>query len=797
MKRLFVLFCACVAGVVSLNAQSREALEDSVIVGSISRPVIDLVFDLNKVMADDRLLTHWSYAEYMKDVSREHLVSFTDEELRGLLDYFNSDAYICFCSDVFIKTFIENISKALQSELGDELHFSYNLRNRSYGAGLKPAFQHTLSSIQSIVDAMVDEDGKSIVNAQRAGIPAVHIQLMKECARNVKNNLFNIYRITALDYLSKDAVKVAEDFYSSPLGQKYAAYSQEIATLADLSSEQFVTDFRSKLKDVKINNAQLRSSVADYVSLSRAFHQSVPQLQRPYAEIADGYGRYEGQTRDMAPHGRGKLITKKRVVYEGDFKNGLRHGMMTVTKPGKEPVTQFWISDKYRKEVPVGEDKEGKIPAPYVEIGVEYGYGTMSDHETRTTYQGVFIDGELNGECKVVKPGMTLEGEYVDGKFINGVITWTGDADQTVTFAGDMAGALGEGVREWNSKDGKRKERQTGIFFNGLLEGAGDKDIVHSDELFESSGIFAYGQMYGHGSRRSVDVNNVDGIRDSSVYEGSFYADRFHGEGRLTLSMSNIPADLDSVNRHGILLQGITPTSIDLVMDGRFDDGSFKEGRITYSDGSWFEGKFMEEGLSQGSMLRKYKDGSVYQGECQDCRRHGKGKLRYPDGTVYEGMFAYDEPVEREEPKEKEEDPNTVRYDELTYMFHNLPTGYGKATLIQPAGVKIMVRKSKSSLKVVCKGMFIRDTMIEGRVNMSDGNWLEGVFEDGILIEGRGKTVDKYWVVYEGDITNGYPNGKGKCYYSDGTWFDGQFAWGNRMAGTHYTADGKVIKVYE
>ena len=108
-----------------------------------------------------------------------------------------------------------------------------------------------------------------------------------------------------------------------------------------------------------------------------------------------------------------------------------------------------------------------------------------------------------------------------------------------------------------------------------------------------------------------------------------------------------------------------------------------------------------------------------------------------------------------------------------------------------------MVRTDVTRLKVVCKGRFKGDNLIEGKVTMSDGNWLEGVFEDGVLIQGRGKTVDKYRVVYEGDIKNGYPHGSGKCYYSNGTWFEGKFAWGSRMDGTHYSATGEVIKVYK
>lgn len=86
--------------------------------------------------------------------------------------------------------------------------------------------------------------------------------------------------------------------------------------------------------------------------------------------------------------------------------------------------------------------------------------------------------------------------------------------------------------------------------------------------------------------------------------------------------------------------------------------------------------------------------------------------------------------------------------------------------------------------------------MTEGKVIVSDGTWLEGIFEDGVLIKGRGKTIDKYATVYEGDIVNGYPHGNGKCTYRDGTTFKGKFANGNRMGGTHYAADGTVIKVY-
>ena len=57
--------------------------------------------------------------------------------------------------------------------------------------------------------------------------------------------------------------------------------------------------------------------------------------------------------------------------------------------------------------------------------------------------------------------------------------------------------------------------------------------------------------------------------------------------------------------------------------------------------------------------------------------------------------------------------------------------------------------------------------------------------------------MTKSGYLYEGEIKNGFPHGTGKCYYNDGTWFEGKFAWGSRMDGTHYSATGEVIKVYE
>ena len=133
--------------------------------------------------------------------------------------------------------------------------------------------------------------------------------------------------------------------------------------------------------------------------------------------------------------------------------------------------------------------------------------------------------------------------------------------------------------------------------------------------------------------------------------------------------------------------------------------------------------------------------------------------------------------------------------DEKVFLFENLPVEKGVARIVRAAGVKIMVR-GVSSVEVTCKGIFDGQTLVEGKVTVSDGNWMEGRFEDGVQISGRARTLDKYGTIYTGDIKNGYPHGNGKCVYKNGTWFEGKFANGNRMGGTHYSADGRVIRVY-
>ena len=47
-----------------------------------------------------------------------------------------------------------------------------------------------------------------------------------------------------------------------------------------------------------------------------------------------------------------------------------------------------------------------------------------------------------------------------------------------------------------------------------------------------------------------------------------------------------------------------------------------------------------DKGVFSGLGKFEHNDGSIYEGEWQDCQQHGKGKMTYPESdSVFEGMF--------------------------------------------------------------------------------------------------------------------------------------------------------------
>lgn len=772
MKRLFsILFCAF-AGAVLLCAQDRTELEDSVIVGSIPQSVLDMSLESQQLSDDEKLATHWAYTELMKEETRKYLAEFTDQELREILAFQRTPACRCVSSAMFLKAFAANLVKAVMCEAGAASGFSYSLNDRSYGQEGRPYYEALLSSV-TVLDELKEK------NTDPKALKVVD---------KVVGEAYDIFLYTAVDYISKDELKDMFVFVASPLGQKYYLILEK----AGKGVEMAMSDYDSWVEARVSDESAFRTSVSEYVSLSRSFEEYIPELYRPYAEMPLGKGMYAGQTRDLKPHGKGVLTDKKGVTYSGNFKDGKRHGVIEVTVPGKEPQVQYWADDRHQKKIPVAEGSG--IEMQYID-GKPAGYVDMYDASSGRRLKGVFVDGALEGPGTIIEFSRTISGEFRNGELVNGNIVWDDEKYSLREFRGKMAGSLGYGLLNKVHKDEPFMEQYVGSLKDGRPDGKGTRRVRVNGHNVEYSGSFAYGKMFGRGTQRRMIHDEENGIRESDVYEGQFFADMIHGHGKMTISLSDIPEGSWSFVRNNVKLPSVKSQSMVIVMEGTFDEGSFIEGRVTYSDGSWYEGTFTRSGLVDGKMRRVYKDGSYEECGIRDGQHYGNAVIRYADGTVSEGVF--ENGVFKEDGAETHVDePDFPDVEERVYRYEDLPVEKGKVRLVKAAGVNIMVR-GVSSIEIVCEGSFKDDVLENGKVTMSDGNWMEGTFEDGVLITGRGRSVDRYGTIYEGDIRNGFPHGNGKCTYSDGTWFKGKFANGNRMGGTHYAADGKVIKVYE
>eukprot|EP00911_Craspedida_sp_UC1_P002268 UC1_evm1s1721 len=60
--------------------------------------------------------------------------------------------------------------------------------------------------------------------------------------------------------------------------------------------------------------------------------------------------------------------------------------------------------------------------------------------------------------------------------------------------------------------------------------------------------------------------------------------------------------------------------------------------KVTYGNGSVYEGEW-KNGKKHGRCKETWSDGTVYEGEWKDDKRHGRGKYTFASGNVYEGEF--------------------------------------------------------------------------------------------------------------------------------------------------------------
>ena len=190
-----------------------------------------------------------------------------------------------------------------------------------------------------------------------------------------------------------------------------------------------------------------------------------------------------------------------------------------------------------------------------------------------------------------------------------------------------------------------------GFFFNGLLNGEGSIDYANG---VHEEGLFADNVLNGKGKR----------VRSNSVEEGSFVKGRlvsgsmqlpdgtlieaqeidgtsFRGKGRVVLANGVIQEGNFEANKLNGFGKSVTQNYTD---EGMFVDGLLSgQGSRTAVSGLRHEGTFVAGMMSFGKIT--YPDGSVYEGPVQNNKKVGDGVYTYAvDGSKYVGAFANDKP---------------------------------------------------------------------------------------------------------------------------------------------------------
>ena len=359
---------------------------------------------------------------------------------------------------------------------------------------------------------------------------------------------------------------------------------------------------------------------------------------------------YDGEVLNGLPHGKGCLTDRRGTTYEGDFRNGLRHGLIVVKRSGKEPVKQVWVNDKFDKSIPAGPDMNGVVPKVTLLDGKAFGYGSSYDPQNNIVTEGFFIDGKLEGKAKIVASDREETGWYRDGVLGEVHVRWKGGKWKTDDFIGIQKESFRKGIRRRISKNGSYAYVHIGEFVNDRLHGKGEYICIEKKDTVSLSGMFKDGYLCGDGRIEMRGAPSVDGMRTVALYKGEVLKNRPHGKGCEDITVKNLPDGRLRITRYGVSVREYvkTPDAV-IKMEGDFVEGLLVKGKVTVSNGTVMYGRFENGKLAEGRLVKKYSDGSSYEGECLNGKYHGYGRVCYPDGTVYEGMFVNGAPEGRVE----------------------------------------------------------------------------------------------------------------------------------------------------
>lgn len=237
-------------------------------------------------------------------------------------------------------------------------------------------------------------------------------------------------------------------------------------------------------------------------------------------EIDTDVGRYEGTVLNSKPDGFGRLLYKKGAEYEGEWKNGVWHGLGQYIVQNDTIISEWNNGCANGNTVVISGNTryEGKFSN-----NLPNGNGGFYDMnpESHYIYVGEWYNGLRHGYGDVIySNGDSYYGEWQENKY-HGVGRYryaNGDI-----YDGEWIDNLPNGKGQYLSDSFTYR----GEWTDGWIHGFGRLDFANGD-IYE--GDFCEGKKSGIGLYQFSNGN---------VYEGEFNEDQINGLGVLTFSDGN------------------------------------------------------------------------------------------------------------------------------------------------------------------------------------------------------------------------------------------------------------------
>lgn len=327
----------------------------------------------------------------------------------------------------------------------------------------------------------------------------------------------------------------------------------------------------------------------------------------------------------------------KKYSFAGPIVNNLPHGEWT-TMYGDEYGTYEYVGNFTN--------------------GVWDGFGIYT--VGKGVYEGEFKNWLYNGRGKLTtSSGVILEGEFVDGGLKNGKLSdpngdyyegifennrlMSGICRQTsydTLYVGEVNNGNFDGNGKITATSGWIKEGvfRNGQLFDGVYFDGTTTSVYKGGSCIGKQYQYANGDVFlGEMSETSNSAKGIYTFANKDVFDGEFLGCDFGNADKVPFQVFSgtckVMVDNNILYEGEAVFDGRTQTSVrDIVFNGR--------GKLTSSDGIFYEGVFSDGKFIEGTCCALKDNGDMYAGEVKNGAFHGQGKLTKTNGDYYEGVFA-------------------------------------------------------------------------------------------------------------------------------------------------------------